>query len=154
MASLEDRARKARNLANETFGSVSRSKTKDLANQNAKAAGKKLTPAQEKRATDIMQTRRQNDRDRTAARAAFIAGPKSPRAKRAAAANMASAVAGAPKKKAVSAGVTAAAKKAAAKPVAKATKKPLTASEKAFIKNQKEKAKATKRTGVYPNTAN
>ena len=30
----------------------------------------------------------------------------------------------------------------------------LTASEKAFIKNQKEKAKATKRTGVYPNTAN
>ncbi len=39
------------------------------------------------------------------------------------------------------------------KPTAKA-KKPLTASEKAFIKNQKEKAKATKRTGVYPNTAN
>ena len=33
-------------------------------------------------------------------------------------------------------------------------KKPLTASEKAFVKNQKEKAKATKRTGVYPNTAN
>jgi hypothetical protein len=33
-------------------------------------------------------------------------------------------------------------------------KKPMTASEKAFIKNQKEKAKATKRTGVYPNTAN
>ena len=45
-------------------------------------------------------------------------------------------------------------KKAAAKPVVKATKKPMTASEKAFIKNQKEKAKATKRTGVYPNTAN
>jgi hypothetical protein len=39
-------------------------------------------------------------------------------------------------------------------PTAKATKKPMTASEKAFIKNQKEKAKATKRTGVYPNTAN
>ena len=39
------------------------------------------------------------------------------------------------------------------KPTAKA-KKPLTASERAFIKNQKEKAKATKRTGVYPNTAN
>jgi hypothetical protein len=37
---------------------------------------------------------------------------------------------------------------------AKATKKTLTPSEKAFIKNQKEKAKATKRTGVYPNTAN
>jgi hypothetical protein len=47
-----------------------------------------------------------------------------------------------------------AAKKATAKPTAKATTKPMTASEKAFIKNQKEKAKATKRTGVYPNTAN
>lgn len=43
------------------------------------------------------------------------------------------------------------AKKPTPKPTAK---KPLTASEKAFIKNQKEKAKATKRTGVYPNTAN
>jgi hypothetical protein len=148
MASLEDRARKARNLATETFGSVSRAKTKDLANQNAKAAGKKLTPAQEKRATDIMQTRRQNDRDRTAARAKFIAGPNSPRAKRADAAAMAAGVTGSAKAK------TKAAAKATAKPTAKATKKPLTASEKAFIKNQKEKAKATKRTGVYPNTAN
>jgi hypothetical protein len=45
------------------------------------------------------------------------------------------------------------AKANAAKAAAKA-KKPMTASEKAFIKNQKEKAKATKRTGVYPNTAN
>jgi hypothetical protein len=44
--------------------------------------------------------------------------------------------------------------KATPKPTAKATTKPMTASEKAFIKNQKEKAKATKRTGVYPNTAN
>ncbi len=48
--------------------------------------------------------------------------------------------------------------RAAAQAMAKANaakaKKPLTASEKAFIKNQKEKAKATKRTGVYPNTAN
>ena len=47
-----------------------------------------------------------------------------------------------------------AAAKPTPKPTAKATKKPMTASEKAFIKNQKEKAKATKRTGVYPNTAN
>jgi hypothetical protein len=37
---------------------------------------------------------------------------------------------------------------------AKATKKPLTASERAFLKNQREKAKAVKRTGNYPNTAN
>ncbi len=139
MASLEDKARKARNLATETFGSVSRAKTKKLVNQNAKAAGKKLTPAQEKKATDIMQTRRQNDRDRTAARAKFIAGPNSPRAKRA-------------EKAAITAGVTGSSKKETPKP--KTTKKPLTASEKAFVKNQKEKAKATKRTGVYPNTAN
>ena len=40
------------------------------------------------------------------------------------------------------------------KPKPTTTKKPMTASEKEFIKNQKEKAKATKRTGVYPNTAN
>ena len=45
-------------------------------------------------------------------------------------------------------------KTAMPRPAGKITKKPLTASEKAFIKNQKEKAKATKRTGVYPNTAN
>ncbi len=45
------------------------------------------------------------------------------------------------------------AKANAAKAAAK-TKKPLTASEKAFLKNQAEKKKATKRTGVYPNTAN
>jgi hypothetical protein len=43
--------------------------------------------------------------------------------------------------------------RAAAQAMAKA-KKPLTASEKAFLKNQAEKKKATKRTGVYPNTAN
>ena len=106
MASLEDKARKARQLATETFGSVSRSKTKKLANQNAKTAGKKLTYAQEKRATDIMQTRRQNDRNRTASRATFIAGPNSPRAKRAEAA-------------AITAGVTGASKKAAPKATAK-----------------------------------
>jgi len=113
MASLEDRARKARNLATETFGSVSRSKTKKLVNQNAKSAGKKLTPAQEKRATDIMQTRRQNDRNRTATRAAFIAGPNSPRAKRADTEAMAAGVTGASKKMATK---KAAAKKPAPKP--------------------------------------
>jgi hypothetical protein len=45
-------------------------------------------------------------------------------------------------------------KTAMPRPAGKITKKPMTASEKAFVKNQKEKAKATKRTGVYPNTAN
>ena len=116
MGALEDKARKARSLAKETFGSVSRSKTKDLVNQNAKAAGKKLTPAQEKRATDIMQPRRQNDRDRSASRAAFIAGPNSPRAKRAEAAAVAAAVAGGKSKPAVKKTV---AKKPAVKPTTK-----------------------------------
>jgi hypothetical protein len=99
MGSLQDKARKARNLANESFGGVSVSKTKKIVKENAKAAGKKLTPAEESRAAKVVQTRRQNDRDRTAARAAFIAGPNSPRAKRKAAANVTAAVASAAKKK-------------------------------------------------------
>ena len=44
-----------------------------------------------------------------------------------------------------------------AKPTPKATvkpKKPLTSSEKAFLEGQKKKAKITKKTGIYPNTAN
>ncbi len=45
-------------------------------------------------------------------------------------------------------------KKPTPKPTAKATKKPLTASEKAFIANQKAKARTAKKTGIYVNTAN
>jgi hypothetical protein len=115
MGALEDKARKARNLATETFGGVSGSKTRQLVNQNAKSAGKKLTRAEETRAAKVMQPRRQNDRDRTSARASFIAGPNSPRAKRAAAENMTAAVSGG------------APKKAAPKPTTKAAvKKPST----------------------------
>jgi hypothetical protein len=44
-------------------------------------------------------------------------------------------------------------KKPTPKPTVKA-KKPLTKSEKDFISGQKMKAKTTKKTGVYPNTAN
>jgi len=43
------------------------------------------------------------------------------------------------------------------KPTPKATvkpKKPLTSSEKAFLEGQKKKAQITKKTGIYPNTAN
>lgn len=41
------------------------------------------------------------------------------------------------------------------KPTPKAKpKKPLTSSEKAFLEGQKKKAQITKKTGVYPNTAN
>jgi hypothetical protein len=42
--------------------------------------------------------------------------------------------------------------KTTAKPKPKAT--PLSPSEKAFIAGQKKKAQITKKTGVYPNTAN
>jgi hypothetical protein len=60
------------------------------------------------------------------------------------------------KKKATPSPKPKATKKAAPspKPKPKPTKNPLTASEKAFLKNQREKAKALKRTGIYPNTAN
>jgi hypothetical protein len=99
MGALQDKARKARRLAKESFGGVSYSDTKKIATNNAKAAGRKLTPAEETRAAKIIQTRRQNDRDRTMARAEFIAGPKSPRAKREAKANVSAAVSGGAAKK-------------------------------------------------------
>ena len=45
--------------------------------------------------------------------------------------------------------------KKTAKPMPTAKpKKPLTSSEKAFLEGQKKKAQITKKTGVYPNTAN
>jgi hypothetical protein len=100
MGALQDKARKARSLATEVYGSVSLSDTKNLASQNAKASGKTLTYAEEKRAAKIIQTRRQNDRDRTAARATFIAGPNSPQAKRKVKANVVAAVSGGKAKKA------------------------------------------------------
>jgi hypothetical protein len=99
MGALQDKARKARSLATEVYGSVSLGDTKNLASKNAKAAGKKLTLSEEKRAAKIMQTRRQNDRDRTAARATFIAGPNSPRAKSKTKANVVAAVSGGAAKK-------------------------------------------------------
>ncbi len=98
MGATADKARKARNLANEVFGGVSRSKTERIAKGVAKTAGAKLTTAEANRAANVMQPRRQNDRDRTATRATFIAGPKSPVSKRAAAKRMEAASGGAPKK--------------------------------------------------------
>ncbi len=112
MKSPKDKAAKARSMATEVFGSVSPGDTRRLASQNAKAAGKKLSLAEEKRAAKIMQPRRQNDRDRTAARATFITGPNSPASKRAVASRISAAISG-PMKKAVA--KKAVAKKAAAK---------------------------------------
>lgn len=99
MGSLEDKARKARNKANESFSGVSRSKTEKIVKGIAKTAGKKLEVDEVNRAADMMQTRRNNDRRRTAARATFIAGPKSPVAKRAAASRMEAATGGPAKKR-------------------------------------------------------
>jgi hypothetical protein len=96
--STADKARKARNKANETFGGVSRSKTEKIVKGIAKTAGVKPTRSEVERATDLMETRRNNDRRRTAARATFIEGPKSPVSKRAAAKRM-EALAGGPAKK-------------------------------------------------------
>jgi hypothetical protein len=98
MGATADKARKARNLATETSGGVSRSKTEKIAKGIAKTAGTKLTRAEVNRAANVMQPRRQNDRDRTATRATFIAGPNSPVSKRAAAKRMEAASGGAPKK--------------------------------------------------------
>jgi hypothetical protein len=97
--SAADKARKARNKANEQFSGVSTYDTENIAKKVAKNSGVNLTPSETKRAAALMQTRRQNDRDRTAARATFIASSKSPASKRAAAKRMEAAVSGgAPKK--------------------------------------------------------
>lgn len=96
--STADKARKARNKANESFSGVSRSKTEKIVKGIAKTAGKKLTYDEVDRAANLMQTRRNNDRQRTAARATFLEGPKSPASKRAAAARM-EATMGSPAKK-------------------------------------------------------
>ena len=96
--STADKARKARNKANETFSGVSRAKTEKIVSGIAKNAGAKLSISERDRAADLMQTRRNNDRQRTAARATFIAGPNSPVSKRAAAKRMA-ATTGEPTKK-------------------------------------------------------
>jgi hypothetical protein len=113
--STEDKARKARNKANETFGGVSRSKTEKIVKGIAKTAGVKPTRSEVERASDLMQTRRNNDRRRTAARATFIAGPNSPASKRAAAKRMEALAGGAPKKAAPKPAVKKAATKKAGK---------------------------------------
>ena len=81
--STADKARKARTLAAKT--SLTKYGSKDIVKADAKLNKKKLTPAQEKTAVDTMQTRRMNDRNRTASRAEFIAKREDPRIKAAAA---------------------------------------------------------------------
>lgn len=79
MATPRESARKARTLAAET--AFTNNGSRKIAQDAAKAAGKKLTPAEETRAAKLMQPRRMNDRERTASRAEFIARREDPRKK-------------------------------------------------------------------------
>ena len=95
MATSEDKARKARKYANETVFGVSTAKSRAIAKANAKAAGKKLTRAEEEKASGMIQNRRNIDAQKTARRATFIASESSPASKRAAAARMIGGITGA-----------------------------------------------------------
>ena len=77
MTKAQDAARKARTLAAKT--GFTKHGSKDIVKADAKLNKKNLTPMQEKKAVDAMQTRRMNDRDRTASRAEFIAKRDDPR---------------------------------------------------------------------------
>lgn len=144
MASLEDRARKARVAAREAGIAAS-----ETVSRNAKTNKVNLTLSEERKAKKMIQPTMAAERARTARRATSIAKRE---ATKASAARVASATTAAPKKK-LNPGVAAAAKKAAGKTTPKAKPK-LSQSEKDFLAGQKAKAKITKKTGVYPNTAN
>jgi len=87
--STADKARKARNRAEETnkYAGGTTYETRKLVRKNSRG-GKDITVGDkigglyltktEERAAKLMQTRRINDTGRTARRADFIAGPKSP----------------------------------------------------------------------------
>ena len=87
--STADKARKARNRAEETnkYAGGTTYETRKLVRKNSRG-GKDITLGDkigglylnkaEERAAKLMQTRRINDTGRTARRADFIAGPKSP----------------------------------------------------------------------------
>jgi hypothetical protein len=80
MGTSKEGARKARTLAAET--NLTKYGSKDIVKADAKLNKKKLTPVQEKKAVDAMQTRRMNDRNKTASRAEFIARRDDPRNKK------------------------------------------------------------------------
>ena len=102
MARLSDRARKAIRNASSVETGVA---TYETINRNAKAAGVKLTMAEERAAAKVLEPRIRLDRKKTAARAVNI---EKMQAKKTAAKRAAAAI-----------GNTPAAKKAAPKPAAK-----------------------------------
>lgn len=142
MPTPKETARKARTLAAET--SFTKHGSKDIVKADAKLNKKTLTPAQEKKAVDAMQTRRMNDRKRTASRAEFIARREDPNNKKAG------------MKKAVREGNMKfeKIKKAAAKPTATPKAKPMTEAQKqakALDALEKKRAAVAKKTGKRPN---
>ena len=76
----QNKARKARTLAAET--NLTKYGSRKLVQEKAKADKVKLTPAQEEREVAAMQTRRMNDRNKTASRAEFIARRDDPKNKK------------------------------------------------------------------------
>ena len=144
MTKAKDSARKARTLAAET--SFTKHGSKAIVKADAKLNKKKLTPAQDKKAVDSMQTRRMNDRNRTASRAEFISRRDDPRNKKEA------------MKKAVRDGNIKINEtiKAASKPAPKATTKPKPMTEeqkqaKAMDKLMAKRKAESKKTGSWPN---
>jgi hypothetical protein len=109
MARLSDRARKAIRNASSVETGVA---TYETINRNAKAAGVKLTMAEERAAAKVLEPRIRLDRKKTAARAVNI---EKMQAKKTAAKRAAAAI-----------GNTPAAKKAAPKPAAKSRLKTTT----------------------------
>jgi hypothetical protein len=106
---INDRVRKAQRNASNMETGIAASKTVD---RNAKAAGVKLSMAEERAAKKVLQARMKLDRGKTAARAAGI---EKMQEKKAAAKRAAAATGNATPKKKLNPGVKEAAKKAAAK---------------------------------------
>jgi len=114
---INDKVREARRKATSMETSIAASKTVD---RNAKAAGVKLSMAEERAAKKVLQARMKIDRGKTAARAVGI---EKMQEKKATARRAAAATGNPAPKKKLNPGVAAAAKKAAAKkPVKKTTK--------------------------------
>jgi predicted FMN-binding regulatory protein PaiB len=95
--SIKDKVTKAQKNAKGTLGGVDFRKTKKLVKQNAKeSTGQKLSVSELRRSAKIVQTRRQNDADRTLARGKFIEKRET---KKASEARIIAAVGGVTKKK-------------------------------------------------------
>ena len=131
--STNDKARKAKILASKPEVRIAASET---AMRNAKTAGINLTPREEAKAAEILRSRIKTDRTRTASRAEFIANREENKSTQ----NRIAAATGSQAGHHVT--------------TVPPKKNAMNKSERDFEAGQKLKAKITKKTGVYPNTAN